>query len=529
MTRRIVAILLALLLSLGAVSAMGAEEKLEDYPWAASIAAKKDENLVDMDKNLDITWWGLNIGGILPKDNTIMEQLVEQRFNITVTNVKVDYTNKEQVSLLQSLGTHYDVCTYAYNFAELAEQGIIREVDPELIRTYAPTITKYLEETAGEDWVKLCEYDGKYWGIPNITPSNGTPNVMGIRTDWLKAIGYDESNLPTTLEGIEEMLVKLRTKDPDGNGKDDTYALGANNSYGMYEFGTYGMSKSYWYHDEDGTLMTYVIDPDYKNVLKLMKRWYELGIYDPEIITDSRANGIAKYANGIIAGYTSLDNAFSPLSAGTVSGPGAARTNGNDIPVTIIPPAEGLYTTQYNTTASTSGTTFGYNCPDEKLIRILQMEDTFFADRDLWLVDGYGEKGLHWDYNEAGIAAQGSANGFVDKVREDWGYNHFYNHAFIPRDFMGLRMGGEGIPGSRYEIYQQVKDYAMIPIATEQSFKTEADIEYGASVSKIADEYFLKAITGAVDIDATFDAHVQQWLDAGGQEIVDAKRAMFAN
>ena len=33
---------------------------------------------------------------------------------------------------------------------------------------------------------------------------------------------------------------------------------------------------------------------------------------------------------------------------------------------------------------------------------------------------------------------------------------------------------------------------------------------------------------GEVDIDETFDAYQQQWLQAGGQEILDAKRAMDA-
>ena len=211
--RRILAIAVLIALCLSAMT--GAYALPE---WAQSIADRRDGNLVDMEETLEITWWGFNENGILPKDDTIMQQIIEQRFNIEVTNVQVDNYNAEQVNLLLATGVEFDICTNARSFSEMAETGLIREVDPEMIRTYAPTITSFLEEELGDSWTEYCEYDGAYWGIPQITASWSSPNAMGIRTDWLAAIGYDESNLPTTMEGLEEMLLKLHTDDPDGNG-----------------------------------------------------------------------------------------------------------------------------------------------------------------------------------------------------------------------------------------------------------------------------------------------------------------------
>lgn len=522
--RKILAIAVLIALCLSAMT--GAYALPE---WAQSIADRRDGHLVDMEETLEITWWGFNENGILPKDDTIMQQIIEQRFNIEVTNVQVDNYNAEQVNLLLATGVEFDICTNARSFSEMAETGLIREVDPEMIRTYAPTITSFLEEELGDSWTEYCEYDGAYWGIPQITASWSSPNAMGIRTDWLAAIGYDESNLPTTMEGLEEMLLKLHTDDPDGNGEDDTYALGVSNSYGFYEFGAFGVAKNYWYYNADGELMTYEIDPNYKEVLKLMNRWYELGIYDPEIITDTRSDGVSKFATGVIAGYTSLDNTFALNTPVNLSGPGAAASEGKDITCTLIPPMEGCYTTRYSNPATPSGVTFGYNCSDEKLIRLLQIQDTFFSDLDLWLCDLYGEKGVHWDMDENGNVITGVENGFEEApAYEDWGTQRFYNFSFMPSSVLAWRLGGVGEPYSRYEIFQEVKDFAVIEPAPVTVFTTEADMEYGASCQKIRDEYFLKAITGEVDIDATFDDFVNQWLAAGGQEILDAKRALAA-
>lgn len=203
---------------------------------------------------------------------------------------------------MYAIATDYDISTLNSNFRTQADMEAIRPIDLDMIRTYAPTLVSHLEAVLGDAWTEYCEYNGQYWGVPTITASWTTPQVMGLRTDWLKNIGYDETNLPTTLEGLEEMLLKLHTDDPDGNGKQDTYALGKSNNYGYYEYAYYGISKGYWYYDEDGTLMTAAADPALKDALKLINRWYQLGIYDPEVLTDKRADGVAKYTNGIIAG-----------------------------------------------------------------------------------------------------------------------------------------------------------------------------------------------------------------------------------
>lgn len=528
MKKRILSILLVAIMMMAVALPSLAEgiPSIDDYPWFSEVANREDPGVGE--EVMDIIWLGWNSNGILPKDGTIMEQIIEKRFNVNITNVPVDTYNAEQKNLMYATATDYDISTLNSNFREMADLESIRPVDLDMIRTYAPTIVAQLEATLGETWYDYCEYDGEYWGIPTITASWTTPQIMGLRTDWLKKIGYDETNLPTTLEGLEEMLLKLHTDDPDGNGVDDTYALGKSNGYGFYEYAYYGIAMNYWYYDEDGTLMTAAADPALKDALKLMNRWYELGIYDPEVVTDSRADGVAKFVAGKIAGYQSLDNCFQVWGGATLSGPGATyKDTGAVVPCTFIYPVDGQKTVQYNTAASAGGITFGYNCTDEKMIRCLQIQDAYFRDLDLWLTDNAGEKGVDWELDEAGNLVKINTNAWNSYGGDGgFGQQRYYNFNYIPGSVLAWRLSGVGQEHSRYEIWNEVKDYPMIPNAPESVFSTDADLEYGESASKVHSEYVIKAIMGEVDIDATFDDYMKQWLAAGGQEILDAKRAL---
>lgn len=518
MKKRIVSLLLMLVMLMMCVNPAFALEG-----WFKELAEREAPGVGE--EVIDLIWLGWTANGELPIDDSILEQVIQQRFNVNITNLPVDNYNTEQMNLMYATATEFDINTLSTNFRSMADMEIIRPVDIEMLETYAPTIIGHLKDVLGDSWIDYCEYKGQYWGIPTITASWTTPQVMGLRTDWLEAVGYDKDNLPTTLEELEEMLLKLHTDDPDGNSEDDTYALGKSNGYGFYEYAYYGIAKAYWYYNEDGELMTAAADPKLKDVLKLINRWYELGIYDPEVLTDNRSQGVAKYVNDVIAGYQSLDNCFQVWGGTALSGPGAANASGKFCPVTIIPPVDGKSTVTYSIPATAAGITFGFNCSDEKLIRCLQIVDSFYSDLDLWLADNKGEKGVHWEFDEYGntIELLARTETYSDV---EYGVQRFYNFNFMPQSVLEWRLGGVGKEHSRYEIWKEVKDFPVIDAAPVSVFNTDAELEYSVSANKVYDEYVIKAIMGEVDIDETFDDYIAQWLAAGGQEILDAKREL---
>ncbi len=67
-------------------------------------------------------------------------------------------------------------------------------------------------------WDQTKGTDGKYYAIPFSRQTL----ITLIRTDWLKKVGMSE---PKTLAELEAVLDAFATKDPDGNGQNDTYGM----------------------------------------------------------------------------------------------------------------------------------------------------------------------------------------------------------------------------------------------------------------------------------------------------------------
>lgn len=56
-------------------------------------------------------------------------------------------------------------------------------------------------------------------------------HALFIRKDWLKKLNL---KMPTTLKELEDTIIAFTENDPDGNGKNDTYGLGATNEGGAW-------------------------------------------------------------------------------------------------------------------------------------------------------------------------------------------------------------------------------------------------------------------------------------------------------
>jgi multiple sugar transport system substrate-binding protein len=90
----------------------------------------------------------------------------------------------------------------------LVKQGVVREVNR--------------KDIAGGDkltpasWEAAKGADGKYYGVPNSAQSF----ALFIRKDWREKLGL---KVPTSWAELDALATAFTTKDPDGNGKNDTY------------------------------------------------------------------------------------------------------------------------------------------------------------------------------------------------------------------------------------------------------------------------------------------------------------------
>ena len=66
--------------------------------------------------------------------------------------------------------------------------------------------------------------------------------------------------------------------------------------------------------------------------------------------------------------------------------------------------------------------------------------------------------------------------------------------------------------------------YLILP-SREDLFKEtnylDVRAKFGATLDTMVIEFWFKAMIGSVDIDAEWDSYVQDWLDAGGSELIE--------
>ncbi|MGG1676198.1 extracellular solute-binding protein [Neobacillus sp. NRS-1170] len=124
----------------------------------------------------------------------------------------------------------------------------------------------------------IVSVDGKKYGIPLYFPASGGKKPI-IRKDWLDKLGL---KMPTNYEELKEVAIAFATKDPDGNGKNDTVGLGL--AKGMiYDpaFGAYWSST--WYHkNKDGQLIPGQISKGSKEKITFLNELYKAGALDKD-------------------------------------------------------------------------------------------------------------------------------------------------------------------------------------------------------------------------------------------------------
>lgn len=487
----------------------------------ATTSADTTTSEINKEEILEVTWLGFNIAGYLPNEDAEIKKTLEDRFNISIEDVNVDVHNKEQYNVLIASSVEFDINTNRTNFVTFNDLGLIRSIPENFLSEYLPVQYDELVDMFGDNWKIYASIDKEIYGIPVISEAWTAPVILGVRNDWITAVGYDDDYMPKTLDELETMLYKLHSDDPDKNGEQDTYAIGRFDDLNAYVFGAYGISDRYWYNDEEGNPQIYSIDENYKEALKVLQRWYEKGIFDPEIVTDKRPETTTKFIQNKVGGYYGIDWAFT--LGHTISPIRAAQNEGLDIEIKILEPVTGptgkTFTSQFNESVSTDGMTFGRNCSDEKLIRLLKVINTIYSEEDLFKYVFFGPKEKFYTEDEEGYMQ--TTDFYTKENMYVYGSQRYLNFNFTPKSIFNWRTVRD-----RLEVFYSVQNLPKVEINPISILSTDAEVEYGASVNKIVDEFYWKAITGELDIEEEWSKYVSNWMEAGGKQIIEQKKLL---
>ena len=477
-------------------------------------------------ETLDIKWRGFNLQGVYPKQGSVIQKILEEKYDIRIENVQVDIYNAEQVSVQLATGVEFDIHTFnAPDVNSFLDTGLIRELPEEYVRSYAPTLYKILNEATPDGfWKRITSVDGTLYGIPWYGIYNTFPLALTVRSDWMESVGA--TMIPATLQDLESLFVKFRQNDPDGNGKKDTYAI--NNWDGRiamvapYVFASYGISMFYsWQVGEDGEPVHWAIHDGYRSGLAVLADWYQKEIFDPEIVIDTRQTAGVKFANGVFGGYWSPERVIEPDTDPASPWNGLVEKR-PEVEAVHIPPVKGpngdALTSAFGLPfRTTSGIYFGAKTSDEKVIRLLQMLNDIYSDNSLLRLVHYGVEGEHFSLDEKGGVVpnpQYSSN----EDRTDVGMLRF-----VHQQWMGEQHVQVAFNSKRFEVWNKVRDYQTLPVHSLNLLLTDSERIYGTALRTLQDEFFWKVFTGEWNLNDRWDAYVSQWLAAGGQTVIDEK------
>lgn len=245
-----------------------------------------------------------------------------------VTGTKVEFKHPsgegtditEQFNLMLASGKLPDVIEYNWRTVPKGPDNAIKDGTiirlNELIENYAPNLNKYLNDNP-EVKKMVTTDEGNMYTFPFIRGDEKLMVYMGmmIRQDWLDKLELDT---PTTIAEWEEVLTAFKTGDPNGNGEQDEIPLLVQpddfKNIGPF-VGAYGIHAQFY--NDNGTVKYGTIQPEFKEFLTTMNRWYEKGLLDQDFaamdgklvdanVTNSKLGSLFGFTGGGIGRFTGL-------------------------------------------------------------------------------------------------------------------------------------------------------------------------------------------------------------------------------
>lgn len=383
---------------------------------------------------------GNNVG-FTPKDDTPMEAYYLENYGFDFEILPVDNTQDEAWNMFWASGGDADIIVPFSRKTELYTEGLVRPIEYEWFKEYMPRQYSGLLNVFGSDEAIINElsYNGEIYCVPYYTDTARVSWTAAFRNDWLEAVGLD---VPTTVEEYGEVLRAFTEDDPDGNGIDDTYGASSSIDHGMWNLpAAFGTSSTLSFWVNDGEMTTNATADNYRDFLRQMAEWYANGWLDPEGITDDRGAIRSKWSVGKMGVYN--DNPWWFEYARAESGPMQmlCEVQGLDFATACsfatglehVETGEPTILSLYSSICGQGAAHFGLNCPDEVVIRYMQM-----IDDNVVLYDGteedkeaqihyytrrIGTEGVHWERDENGYPYQ--IAGVTPEETQENGFNLF--------------------------------------------------------------------------------------------------------
>lgn len=253
---------------------------------------------------------------------------------------------------------------------------------------------------------------------------------LWVRQDWLDNL---DLQAPTNLEEFTQVAQAFATKDPDGNGVNDTFGFtglgGVENTSDHYAlnpfFGAFGVGTSHYLLQKDELYFAAAAD-EYKEALTWIKSLIDTGAVDPDMMLMTSFDAVREkvYRNQVGMIYFSWAEFVKPPYDQTLQ---EMTPDAKWVQIDDIQGPGGAYDSCYNIPGyASSGWVISADLAQEpeKLERILAYLDYIVAGEGLDLVC-YGIEDVHYTRGDGGKIVP------TDKVSE---VSYAWQHQLMGRD-----------------------------------------------------------------------------------------------
>jgi putative aldouronate transport system substrate-binding protein len=255
--------------------------------------------LASAQEKLVLNWFvhGANSASLPSRDKDFVRQAIERKFNVELNvehmQMSNDYTNRLNLRLAGSKAPDLFMVD-----GGVSNKYIMDRVAMDLTELVTPqTMPNYFKYWITETELKRYQVQDMFRRAPVPYPKRAYISYY-VRKDWLDKLGLP---IPKTYEDMIETMKAFTFKDPDGNGKQDTYGFTtAGSGYSVpivfpefYKNGIYGGLML-----EDDMFVDGTTDPRIEQVFTDLLETLRLGVIDKDWFLQKSGEDINKAVQG---------------------------------------------------------------------------------------------------------------------------------------------------------------------------------------------------------------------------------------
>lgn len=373
--------------------------------------------------------------------------------------------------------------------------------------------------------------NGKLYGVPRKRANVGRMSTT-YRQDWADKLNI---GTPTTIDDLYDMAVAFTNDDPDGNGINDTYGFGWDSWTGvMYHIACWFGAPNVWGLDENGNLEYYATTEGFKNAMTWCRQIYSEGLVPADFFSVGAGKARATYMNTEMCGIyiQCLDDArkIQTTLVGTDDAPG---TNPNAV-ITFISDVDAGYGKRIRPQNDGYSGYLAFakseTATEDELMKVLQFVDAL-GDAEMQNLLQFGMEGQDYYIDENGYAVVYDSDERTGLGLGSANYRNGYNQLlpYFNTDEEAAKVIGTEAASDvqQREAAQYVENAKYLVANYGAGLVSDTYSAIGTDLDTIINDAMWNYVQNIID-ETAFDAAIEQWLEAGGQTVIDEMNALYA-